>query len=237
MKRILQISILILLFSCKAKQTVIYEVNPLIRPQYEKRVPNKKDYQTVEEFFKDWSYKSNCITDNESNKLDSISRFGYVVFESLYSDSCFIGLKADKLNTKYILIPNQLRIGTADSIKKDLGFVYYDSLVLTILKDFKPRIHFPDKQILYYTKEYQDILPKFAEKYGVGGFILVDSYLMSNYPRYLETAPIIREIVYLRKTDEFCIEYESGSNSYQTLVKRLDDKWIKIKDLTILASD
>ncbi len=228
---------MILLFSCTAKHTIIYDIKPLIRPQYERRVPNKTDYQTVEYFFEVWSNKSNCITDNEYNKLDSISRIGYEVFESLYSDSCFIGLKSDKLSAKYILIPNQLRVGIADGIRKDLGFVYYDSLELTILNDFKPRIHFPDKQILYYTKEYQDTLPKFAEKYGVGGFILVDSYLMSNYPRYLETAPIIREIVYLKKTDEFCIEYETGSNSYQTIVKRLDDKWIKIKDLTILASD
>jgi hypothetical protein len=60
---------------------------------------------------------------------------------------------------------------------------------------------------------------------------------MSNYPRYLETAPVIRGIIYLRKTGEYCVEYETGSNSYQTLAKRINDKWIKIKDLTILASD
>jgi hypothetical protein len=215
MKRLLQISILILLISCKAKQTVIYDVKPSIRPQFEKRIPTKKDLPIVETFFSDWANEYSAISDTEYNNLDSISKLGYEVFESLYIDTCFIGLKLDKLNAKYILIPNQIRIGIADSVRKDLGFVFYDNINQLVLDDFRPRISIISNQTLYYTKVYQDTLPDFAERFGVGGFIKVDSYLMSNYPRYLETAPVIRGIIYLRKMDEYCIEYETGSNCKQ----------------------
>lgn len=237
MNRIIQISILILLISCKAKQTVVYNVQPSIRPQLEKRVPGKKDFPVVQAFFEHWKDESVAISNTEYKKLDSVSKLGYDVFESLYTDTCFIGLNLDRLAAKYILVPNVLIVGIADSVRKELGFVFFDNLNQKVLDDFRPRITISDKPILYYTRSYKDTLPDFAERFGVGGFIRVDSYLMSNYPRYLETAPVIKGIIYLRNTDEYCIEYEAGSNLYQTLAKRVDDKWVKIKDLTILASD
>jgi hypothetical protein len=237
MKQLAQISLLLLMVCCKTKQTVIHNAAPSIRPQLEKRIPDKKGYKIVEAFFETWSDKSSGISKNEFSKLDSISKLGYGLFESLFSDSGFIGLKRDRINAKYILLPNQIRIGIADSVRKESGFVYFDSLNLITLNNFNPRISIAGKQVLYYTKDYQDTLPGFAEKYGVGGFIQVDSYLMSNYPRYLETPPIIREIIFLRKTGEYCIQYEDDSNLYQTLAKKANGKWVKIKDLTILASD
>lgn len=140
---------MILLISCKAKQTVIYDVNPSIRPQLKKRIPTKKDLPIVETFFSDWANKSSAIPDTEYNNLDSITKLAYEVFESLYIDTCFIGLKLDKLNAKYILIPNQIRIGIADSVRKHLGFIFYDNLNQLVLDDFRPKISISNKQTLY----------------------------------------------------------------------------------------
>ena len=188
-------------------------------------------------FFKTWFSKSIPISTAEFNQLDTLTQFGYQVFEDLISDTSFIGINPQCIKSKYILMPNTFFIGFADScVKKyDIVFNYNDKSIS--ITDFRPRIYFDNKQILYYTREYQDTLPKFAEKYGVGGYIVLNSYLMSNRLRYFETPPVISGVLKIRNSDEYCISYKYGSRSYETLAKKVNDKWIRIKDLTILESD
>ena len=252
MNRLLIFSILIFLISCKAKQAVYYDTNPSlmkqdsvkffdilegIRPQYENRFPSTSDYYIVDSFFKTWSDKSIPINQVEFDKLDSIEQLGYELYETLIADTSFIGIVSDKIKTKYILIPNTLNFGFADTYRFEYGIVFCDNIKSVTILNFRPRVSFDKKQILYYTKEYQDTLPKFSEKYGVAGFISVDSYLMTNYLRYFETAPVISGIVKILNSDEYIIRYKSGSRSYETVAKRENNKWIKINDLTILESD
>ena len=167
----------------------------------------------------------------------NVTKFGYQIFEELMSENSLIGSTPRWIKAKYIVIPNTLDNGYADNYRKEYDIGFYDSIKSISIKDFRPRIYFNDKQILYYTKEYQDTLPKFAEKYGVGGFIVLNSYLMSNRLRCYETPPIISGVIRIKNTDEYCISYNNGSRSCETLVKKENNKWIKIKDLTILESD
>lgn len=227
---------LIILIGCTTKRKIIYDVKPARRPQYEKRIPSKSDSLTVDSFFKDWISASQPITKSEYDDLDSIEILGYEVYESLIRDTTFIGVGKGLQGFKYFLIPNIFRVSIAKNYNKKYDLVLYDSLETFVINDFRPKIEI-DNQILYFTKEYQDTLPKFAEKYGVGGFIRLDSYLMSNHLRYFETAPVINGFTYLTDSGFYIIDYKKGSNSYVTLVKRHENKWIKIEDLIILTSD
>ena len=237
MNKLLLIIGLIILISCKAKQIVIIDAKPDIRPQYETRKPNISDKEIVDLFFKTWFSKSIPISTIDFNQLDTLTKFGYQIFEELISDTSFIGINPRYIKSKYILIPNTFFIGFADNYNKKYDMVFYDSIKSVSINDFRPRIYFDNKQILYYTREYQDTLPKFSEKYGVGGYIILNSYLMSNRLRYFETPPVISGVIKIRNTDEYCISYRYGSRSYETLAKKENNKWIRIKDLTILESD
>jgi len=225
------------MISCKAKQIRIIDIKPALRPQYENRIPNNSDKEIVDLFFKTWFIKSIPINSTEFNQLDTLTQFGYKTFEDLITDTTFIGINTRFIKAEYILIPNTFYIGYADNYRKEYDIVFYDSIKSISIEDFRPRINIDNKQILYYTNEYQDTLPKFAEKYGVGGFIVLKSYLMSNRLRYFETPPIISGVIKIRNTNEYCITYRYGSRSYKTLAKKENNKWIRIKDLTISESD
>lgn len=222
------------MISCKVKQVVITEA---LRPQFEKRVPNSSDYDTVDDFFKTWSKKSIPISQSEFDLLDSLVQFGYEIYEDLITDTSFIGINPQRLKAKYVLIPNTFYIGYAKKYRKEYDIVFYDSIESISINDFRPRVLFKEKQVLYYTEEYQDTLPKFAEKYGVGSFLVLNSNLMSTRLRYFETQPFINGVIQIKNTDEYCINYRCGSRIYETLVKKVNKKWIKIDDLTILESD
>lgn len=230
------VPLLILLGSCRAFYTEGVVVESLTRPQYKKRMPNKDDSLIVDSFFKDWLTISNSITRGEYKGLDSVSRFGYEVYESLMIDTTFIGIGKGLPGFKYFLVPYEFRVGIAKNYTKKYGFLTFDSIETFVIKDFRPNLKI-ENQLLYFTDEYQDTLPKFAEKYGVGGYIRLDSYLMSNHLRYYETAPVIYGFTYLKDSGFYIIDYKEGSCSYETLVKRQASKWIKIKDLIILTSD
>jgi hypothetical protein len=237
--RLLLIGIAILMISCKAKYVVINDIKPTFRADSERQIPKISDNKIVDSFFKTWSKKSEPITQIEFEQLDSLIQFGYEIYENLIIDTTFIGINPSHINSKYILLPNTFTIGYADNYRYEANIVFYDRLLSENIKDFRPRISFSNKQILYYTQKYQDTLPKFAEKYGVGGFIDIDkyAYLMSNIPRYYETTPVIRSVIKIKNTNEFCIDYDYRSRSYETIIKKENDKWIKIKDLTILEHD
>jgi hypothetical protein len=252
MSRLLIFSILIFFVSCETKQVLLNNINPTIekhdsvsffdsidgfRLQYETRFPSSSDYFVVDSFFKIWANESTPINSVEFEELDSIERSGYQLYESLITDTSFIGINPDNVEAKYILIPNTLNFGYSDKYKLEYGIVFCDYIKYVSILNFRPRISFENKQILYYTRKYQEILPKFAEKHGVGGFINVDSYLMSNHLRYFETAPILIRIVSILNTDKYIVYYECKSRSYATLLKREVNKWIKIEDLSIIESD
>ena len=234
---ILKICFVILFICCIAKQSASQDIEPGLRPELENRRPSGNSIKIVEEYFSNWADKSVAISDKEFLQLDSITKLGYNIYEKLVTDTSLIGIRPKKINASYILLPNYLKVGIADSIRKDMGFAQYHNLEAAKISNFRPRAKFENKKILYYTKEYQESLPKFAENHGVKGFIVINSYLESNYPRYYETSPVIRSIIHIKGSNLYCIEYEIRSCEYQSLLKREGNRWVKIEDITITTSD
>ncbi|MDR2037267.1 MAG: hypothetical protein LBQ60_05020 [Bacteroidales bacterium] len=237
MNKLFLISTLILLVSCKSRQVVVTDIKSVVRSQYESRVPKDEDMATVNLFFDTWSGRSIPIDQREFEQLDTLEQLGYRIYEGLITDTTFIGINPRMINAGYILMPNTFYIGYADNYRKEYDFIVYDTIKSVTIKNFRPRITFEEKQILYYTKEYQSILPEFARKYGVGSFLYINSYLMSNHPVYLETEPVIKGVVKILNSNEYIISFRSGNHLYETLAKRENNRWIKIMDLTILTSD
>ena len=249
--KFLAICILFLLTGCKVKQVTNYnnhhnqperkaeyiELQEVIHPQYERRIPAKNDYVIVDSFFRAWENKSIPISQEEFKKLDTLQKFGYETYKSLITDTTFIGINPKTVLAKYILIPNEIEAGYTGGCRFEAGIVFFDNLKTEIISDFRPGVSFEKKLILYFTREYQDILPKFAIKYGVGGFIVLDSYLMSNSLRFYETAPVITRVIKIINTDNYYILYKKGSRSYETLVQLKNNRWVRIRDFVITESD
>jgi len=153
MNRLLIFIILIFLISCKAKQVGNYDTSPSflrqdsvkffdivegIRPQYENRFPSSSDYDIVNTFFKTWSNESIPINQVEFNNLDTIERLGYELYETLITDTSFIGINPNKIKAKFILIPNTLNVGYADSYRFEYGIVFCDNMKSVTILNFRP---------------------------------------------------------------------------------------------------
>lgn len=208
-----------------------------VRVEHENRAPYGASVQIVRDYFNNWAKESIAISDNEYHTLDSINKMGYSVFEKLATDSNFIGININNIKDKYILLPGTIRVGIADNFKSKMNLPEYSNLKEIYINNFRPRVKFKNKVVIYYNHKYQASFPKFAEKHGVKGFLSINSYLMSNYPRYYETAPIIRSIIYIKSDNKYCIEYEEGSYEFLSLIKFKNGEWIKIEDISITTSD
>ena len=198
-----------------------------------------KDIEQIKSFFDEWSKKSIPISQDEFDKLDTLEKFAYETFESIITDTSYIGIKPEEISGDYILLPNSITIGIANGYRKNVEWFVSDSLIKYELKNFRPRVFLKNKKTLYYTKEYQDTLPKLVEKYGVGSFIEIDryAYYMSNEPRYIETTPKINRIYKINSSNEVCIQYDSQSRSEYMLIKKMNKKWIVVWKFVTIEHD
>ncbi len=239
MKKAYIIFIVILLFSCKTNQPVYEyaEIIPIYRPNYQK-IPKNDEYKIVDFFFSKWAESSNQILEDEFSQLDSLEKMAYHTYESLFLDTTYIGFNINKVSAKYIIVPNSIIVGTADSIYGKYYEAFYHNLKKKRINNFRPRISLENTQPLYYTGDYKKQLPIIADKLGVGSFIHLSGFLRSGHPAFLETSPLIREIIYnKKKTNEACIKYEDRNEIYKTLIKEVNGKWIKVKDLEVMTRD
>lgn len=227
----------LVLISCKAKHYIEGTVLPVGRPEYERQIPTKSNYYIVEAFFKEWLNKCKPITESEFSNLDSIQKMCYETYESLMTDTSVLNVNLNLSNARYILVPNSISFGYATDYKKEYEIIFFDGINSKRIENFRPRLSFENKKILYYTKEYKDTLPSFAEKYGVGSFLEINCYLMSHFPKYLETAPCIQGITNIKNTNKYIIDYDYRNGFYQSLLEKQDDKWVKIEDLVHWESD
>jgi hypothetical protein len=238
-KVFLIISILFINGCCTIKKKPIPEsiVISSYKPNFQK-VPDSSDYKIVDFFFAKWSELSNQISTDEFSKLDTLEKEAYVCYEELFLDTTFIGFNIRKTLPKYVLLPNTIYIGVADSVYKEYDFVYFKNGKGQIINNFRPRISIEKIQSLYYTEEYKEQLPIIADKFGVGGYINISGFVMSGYPTFLETSPLIKSIIFIGKTkNKAVVHYKDRNEIYETLIKKENGMWIKITDLSVLSVD
>lgn len=202
-----------------------------------------------ESVFAEWSKLSIPRTDVELQSFDSLTKTGYKIYEELLSDSSFFGIKPTDVLSKYILLPNKLKIRVVDSYTLMFGKYQpiYSDLIVYEIQNFRPEITFPSRPVIYLTDNRIDELRFMYEEYDLSGFFdinLLDNDINYNFVdwrlftlRFLETSPNIIEIIQVKNSNEFIVYYRIKNQTIAISIKKINNKWTKIKEIERFATD
>ena len=196
----------------------------------------------VENYFEKWYTESKQLALEDKKDPDSLSHFGYEIYESLMSDSVLLkNLYVDK-QYEYVLVPDKIKVTSLSSAGLDSCYKSFyfdetkDSEYTTIdLTEFRPKIE--NRKCLYFTPKYQKHFYRFSARYGVKPYILVDSPLMFGGDRFLETSPFVSEIKIYRNTSIVSIVYSLHTSDFESFFKYENNKLIFIKHRYEIAVD
>lgn len=201
------------------------------------RVPSFLFRHKVEKYFDKWHAASKPIDKEDLRNLDSISRLGYDIYESLMSDSVY-----EHKDYEYIVVPNRLKItllscSSLDScLKSPFFFENNDSVCSSVeITDFRPQVK--NRKCLYLTNKYQKHFYRFSAMYGVKPYVLINSPLMHGGDRYMETSPFVDEIKVYKNSNIVSIVYSFGTSDYESFFKYDNNKLIFIRHRSEMAVD
>jgi len=228
----------ILVTSCITKKQ-LHEQRFLV----EKIKPTRAQTNHFKSVFAKWSKLSIPRTDIELQSFDSLTKVGYEIYEELLSDSSFFGIKPAAEHGKYILLPNKLNVGVVDGYKFMFNGhdLIYSGFKVSEIKNFRPKIAHPLKPFIYLTDSRMGELTDLYNKYDLKGFFdinLLDNDINYNFVdwelfrlKYFETNPNITKILWVKNTDEYIVYYRIKSCTIGISIKKINNKWKKIKVL------
>jgi len=234
----------ILVTSCITKKQ-LHEQRFLV----EKIKPTRAQTNHFKSVFAKWSKLSIPRTDIELQSFDSLTKVGYEIYEELLSDSSFFGIKPAAVHGKYILLPNKLNVGVVDGYKLmfDKFEPIYSGFFLCEIKNFRPKTTLFINPFIYLTDSRLDELTDLYNKYDLTDFFdinLLDNDINSNFVdwtslrlKYLETSPNITKILWVKNTDEYIVYYRIKSTTIGISIKKINNKWTKIKELERMMVD
>jgi hypothetical protein len=210
------------------------------------REPNFLFNHKVRSYFNTWYSASTPLSQEDVNKLDNLSRLGYDLYEKFMADTSLLKTLQITNPCEYVIVPDKLEVsliplkylthyedtgldsltdyGPMDSSANYIKDVEYSTIKIT---DFRPRIE--NRKCLYYTSKYRKHFRKFAEKYGVYPYVLIDSPLMYGGMRYFETSPYVYRIKICKDIGFVFIEYSSGTSDFGSIFKLENGKLKFIK--------
>jgi hypothetical protein len=209
----------------------------------EKKKPTTTEISQLKSVFAEWSKLSIPRTDVEFQSFDSLTKAGYKVYEELLSDTSFFGIKPAAVPAKYILLTNKLKVGVVDSYKFTLDQIepVYSGLNVSEINNFRPKMALPIKPVIYLTDVRSEILTDLNKEFDLTGFFdinLLDNDINYNFVDwtllklgYLETSPNIIEIIRVKNSDEFIVYYRVRNITIVISIKKINNKWTKIKEL------
>lgn len=236
------------LFSSCGKYIHIRKVKVFLIDRGVDRNPNFLFKHKVATYFEKWHAQSIPNTKDELIKLDSLSYLAYEIYENLMSDTILLKKLRIYKSYQYVLVPNKITIVLNDNP----GFYYSnspDSLINTSIleiediskritkkiENFRPDIK--NRKCLYFNDSRQEHFYKFAQKYGVKPYVLIDSPLMFGGFRFAETAPCVVEIIIYKNTNFISIIYSAHTSDFESIFKYENKKLEFIKERWELAID
>jgi len=242
------LGILLILFSSCGKYIHVRKGKVSLIDKSIDRNPNFLFKNKVATYFEKWHIHSTPITEDESIQLDSLSYLGYEIYENLMSDTILLKKLGIYISYEYVLVPNNIIIVLNDNP----GFYYSktpDSLINTSIlqiddiskritkkiENFRPDIK--NRKCLYFNDSRQEHFYKFARKYGVKPYVLIDSPLMYGGFRFAETSPCVVEIIIHKNTNFISIIYSARTSDFESIFKYENKKLEFIKDRWEMAID
>jgi len=146
---------------------------------------------------------------------------------------------------KYILLPNKLKVGVVDSYGLRFGRLdlIYTNLIEYEIKNFRPKTTFISKELIYLTEDRINKLTSLFKKnklifpfylypypYGLADYRHFDERTLFDL-KWLESPPNIVRIIMVKNSDEFIVSYRIRNETIDISVKKINNKWIKLKEL------